>query len=278
MNTFEIYTLDEDCEVNFGGKGNGLRKMYRAGIDIPPFIVLSQNQSVFKHKNSHLNKDLIEELRGLLNTNISAPWAVRSSASSEDGQHHSFAGMFQSFLAINNFDALLVAVENCINSAVSDRVKSYCKSKQLSTTLSMSVLIQKFINPVVAGVVFTRHPFDLNSKKIFIEGNYGIGTSVVDGSVTPDSWVVNWDLETIEEKHLGTKLYTDCYVENKINRERTPNDKRKKYCIESSVVIDIAKTAKKVENVMGYPIDLEYIWDGNKVIIVQGRPITTVNA
>src|SRR5512135_2003323 len=109
-----LVLLSDLAEGRGGGKAAGLRALMEAGLNVPPALVILEPSRV-------TSGDLagVPELIG------PGPWAVRSSASDEDGGGASFAGQFSTYLNIDTMTGLRDAIRSCALSAVSDRVSSY---------------------------------------------------------------------------------------------------------------------------------------------------------
>jgi len=131
--------------------------------------------------------DLSERLR-----TVDANVAVRSSATAEDLPGASFAGQQETYLNIRGQQNFLESVKNCWGSLFTPRATFYRHEKGFDhMQVALSVAVQKMVNAKCAGVIFTLHPTTGDRSKIVIEGNWGLGESVVSGSVTPDTFVID---------------------------------------------------------------------------------------
>lgn len=109
------------------------------------------------------------------NTGASLKVAVRSSAIGEDGTESSSAGQNETFLGVQGFDELLVAVQKCWASLFSAQSVSYRIQNLQPIGTKMAVVIQKMIAPDCAGVLFTQHPVTRDPSKLLVTANYGLG-------------------------------------------------------------------------------------------------------
>ncbi|MBI3967120.1 MAG: PEP/pyruvate-binding domain-containing protein [Chloroflexi bacterium] len=117
--------------------------------------------------------------------------AVRSSAVDEDGQSASFAGQHETYLNVVGVDALVMAVERCWASALSERALEYRRQQGLSPAgARLAVLVQQLVPADVSAVVFSANPVTNDRDEVLINASWGLGESVVGGTVTPDAYVV----------------------------------------------------------------------------------------
>ena len=118
--------------------------------------------------------------------------AVRSSATAEDLPDASFAGQQETFLNVKGADDLIDKVVKCWSSLFTPRAIFYRNEKGFPhEKVFISVGVQKMVNSGCAGVMFTINPVTGNQDEIVIEGNYGLGETVVSGVVNPDDFVVD---------------------------------------------------------------------------------------
>ena len=134
---------------------------------------------------------------------LPAPWVARSSSTAEDSDGLAFPGLFSTVLDLADARSLLEAVETVRASLHADAVATYAFGNGVDpSTVQMAVLVQSLVSATSAGVALGfRHPVT-GAPDVIIEANYGIGETVVDGSVTPDAITVDPD-RTITERRLG---------------------------------------------------------------------------
>ncbi len=126
--------------------------------------------------------------------------AVRSSAVDEDGATASFAGQHETYLNIVGADAIIQAVIRCWESARSAHALDYRRQQGLSVEHpQIAVLVQQLVAADVAAVVFSANPITGNREEVMINASWGLGESIVGGTVTPDTFIVRKsDLEIIQ--------------------------------------------------------------------------------
>ncbi|CAM4062183.1 phosphoenolpyruvate synthase [Flavobacterium sinopsychrotolerans] len=226
---------------------------------------------------------------GINNLNV----AVRSSATSEDLLSASFAGQMQSFLNISGPDQLLDAVHRCFVSLFTDRAIKYRHDMGFATLdIAISVCVQQMVrsDKASSGVAFTIDPDSGFENTIIINGCWGLGENIVQGTVTPDEWMVfkptleNMDLNPMLKKQCGRKEFTMIYsetsesnsAENTIVNTETSLEKQNQFSLTNQEVIQLSRWCAKIEKHYQKPMDIEWAKDGlnNQLYIVQARPET----
>ena len=212
--------------------------------------------------------------------------AVRSSATAEDLPDASFAGQQETFLNIKGEEDLLDKVVKCWSSLFTPRAIFYRNEKGFAhEKVFISVGVQKMVNSRAAGVMFTINPVTGNTDEIVIEGNYGLGETVVSGVVNPDDFVVDKKTVTIRERRISRK--TIKYIRDpktgKTVHLDVPESEQKVPCVSDEELFKLAELAKRIEQHYGKAMDIEWAIDqdlpfpGN-MFIVQARPETVWSA
>src|SRR5690606_25565229 len=117
--------------------------------------------------------------------------AVRSSATTEDAEDASFAGLQDTFLWVTSAAETVHRVRECWGSLYSVESITYRRKHNIPEAgVAMAVVVQKMVDALCAGVMFTRSPTTGDKSVITIEGAWGLGSAVVSGEVTPDRWVI----------------------------------------------------------------------------------------
>jgi pyruvate,water dikinase len=208
--------------------------------------------------------------------------AVRSSATAEDLADASFAGQQETYLNIRGANDLLEKVVKCWSSLFTPRAIFYRNEKGFAhEKVFISVGVQKMVNSRAAGVIFTLNPVTGNTDEIVIEGNYGLGETVVSGAVNPDHFEVDKNTLKIKEKQLAKK--TVQYVRDPKTGETVhldvPEEKQKQPSVSDEEILRLAELAKRIEQHYGKAQDIEWAIDKDlsfpkNVFIVQSRPET----
>ena len=141
--------------------------------------------------------------------------AVRSSATMEDSPEASFAGLQDSYLAVRGVEAVLDRVRSCWASLYNDESVSYRRRRGMGEGgLAMGVVVQRMVSPRAAGVMFTRSPVTGDRSVVAIEGTWGLGSALVAGEVTPDSFTVSKVTGEITGRRVGAKLRAHSFGPN----------------------------------------------------------------
>jgi len=228
---------------------------------------------------------------GQLAEEIGAPnpaVAVRSSATAEDLPNASFAGQQETFLNVSGEVALLDACRRCYASLFTDRAISYRELMGFDhLKVALSVGVQHMVRSDLAGsgVMFTIDTETGFPGVVVISAAWGLGETVVQGLVDPDKYLVfkqllaNADLSPIIEKSLGGKARKMIYSRRSGERTRlvnTPASQRNTLVLADHEILELARSALKIEVHYGRPMDIEWAKDGKSgdLFIVQARPET----
>lgn len=212
---------------------------------------------------------------------VDVPVAVRSSATSEDSPDASFAGEHDTYLWIRGGDNVVDAVRRCWASLFTDRATCYRVEMGYDhRTVEMSVVVQKMVRPIAAGVAFTLNPENGDRSAVAIDAAWGFGEGVVSGEVTPDNYLVDKVLYEISRRAVSNKEHeyrlTDHDTVEKVEVEP---DRATAPCLTDPQIKTIARLARTAERHYGSPQDIEWAvdWDlpeGENVILLQARPET----
>ena len=208
--------------------------------------------------------------------------AVRSSATAEDLPEASFAGQQETYLNVKGEKDILEKTIKCWSSLFTPRAIFYRTEKGFEhEQVLLSVGVQKMVDSRSAGVIFTINPVDGNPNQIVIEGNWGLGESVVSGAVTPDDYVVDKNSLKIIEKRIAVKQieYIRDPKTGKTIHAKVPSERQKQPCLSDEEIIKLAEIAKRIERHYGKPQDIEWAVDKDlpypeNIFIVQSRPET----
>jgi pyruvate,water dikinase len=230
-------------------------------------------------------KSAIREGYSLLCERCSAeavPVAVRSSATAEDLPTASFAGQQDTYLWVQGTEKVLETIQRCWASLFTPRAIGYrIKNDFPHEKVLISVGVQKMVNAKTAGVMFTVNPTNGDVSKVVIEGSWGLGETVVGGTVNPDKFVVDKVIMEINERTISAKHIQCVYDSDKggvVDIEVEP-DRRSQCCLEDKEIIELARLGKQIEKHYGCSMDIEWAIDQDfsfpqSVFIVQARPET----
>ncbi|GHG80534.1 phosphoenolpyruvate synthase [Comamonas sp. JC664] len=294
-----------------GGKGANLGEMTRAGLPVPPGFVVTAPafQDAMASVRDRLRAlwgqvdpddpaslaQVTARLRGLvrevpiparLRARVLDAYhqlgegravAVRSSATSEDTQDTSFAGMHESFTNVVGDDAVMDALRACWASAYGERVVAYRKAEGLTEEPAIAVVIQAMVDSARAGVMFTADPSSGDTGRIVIEAAWGLGEVVVGGQVEPDTYLLLKQGPRVCEVRVGDKNLRRVRDAEGHERQETLGPEQAGQRVLSDVtVLELARLGLRVEQHYGAPQDIEWAEEGGRLFLVQTRPITTL--
>ncbi|MBT8114105.1 MAG: phosphoenolpyruvate synthase, partial [Arenicella sp.] len=218
--------------------------------------------------------------------------AVRSSATAEDLPDASFAGQQETFLNIEGLGAVKRAVHEVFASLFNDRAISYRVHQGYAhEDVALSAGIQRMVRSETgaAGVMFTLDTESGFDDVVFITSSYGLGETIVQGSVNPDEFYVHKPTlkaghPAVVRRNLGSKLIKMVYSHdttagNSVNTVEVDSAERNRFSLSDDDVLDLARQAVAIETHYGRPMDIEWAKDGDdqKLYIVQARPETVAS-
>jgi len=219
-----------------------------------------------------------------------ASYAVRSSATAEDLPDASFAGQQETFLNVNGIDGVLQRIKEVFASLYNDRAISYRVHKGFAHgDVALSAGVQRMVRSDLgsAGVMFTIDTESGFDQVVLITSSYGLGETVVQGSVNPDEFYVHKPMlragkQAIIRRSLGSKLIRMGFASGQgangklVATVDTPPEQRNRYSLSDADVTELARFALVIEQHYGRPMDIEWGRDGRdgKLYILQARPET----
>ncbi len=304
-----------------GGKGGSLGELTKAGIDVPPgFVVRTEAFEAFvRHLDAveplrapvegldpddlDTARSLLEKIRARLTgsdlpddvqAEITAayeqlcagrgniPVAVRSSATTEDAEDASFAGLQDTYLWVIGAESVIDYVRQCWASLYSVESVVYRRKQAFPEAgVAMGVVVQQMVDARCAGVMFTRSPTTGDKSVITIEGAWGLGSAVVSGEVTPDRWVVgkltgDISVRDISDKHVEQLPRAGGGIEE----VPVPDERRKIECMSDDELQALRAIGRQCEKHYGKPQDIEWAVerDTGKILLLQSRPETVWSA
>lgn len=295
-----------------GGKGGSLGELTQAGIPVPPgFVVTTSAFEMFLEAieghgairqrvealepNDHgaatklseeLRRRVIEEpmpaqveqaILGAYEELGANAVAVRSSATTEDAEDASFAGLQDTFLWVLTGAYMVHKVRECWGSLYSVESMTYRRKHGLPEEgVAMAVVVQQMVDARCAGVMFTRSPTTGDKSVITIEGAPGLGSAVVSGEVTPDRWVLGKITGEISVRDISDKHAKQVPAEGGGIREvELEGDERTQPCLSDEELQKLRDIGRKIERHYGKPQDIEWAIDKTgELRLLQSRPET----
>jgi len=203
--------------------------------------------------------------------------AVRSSAVDEDGAAASFAGQHETYLNIVGADAIIQAVTRCWESARSERALEYRRQQGLAVEhLQLAVLVQQLVASDVSAVVFSANPITRNRDEVMINASWGLGESIVGGTVTPDTFVVRKSDLAVLDRTIADKQRMTVAIPGGTREVDVPRFLRQQASLNDEQAAEMAQLALTLETTMGYAVDVECAWASGQLYLLQCRPVTTL--
>lgn len=203
--------------------------------------------------------------------------AVRSSATSEDSEMASFAGMNETYTNVRGDDALIEAIVDCWASVYGERVVAYRAEQEVAEEPAIAVVVQRMVQSEKSGVVFTSHPTTRDDSVAVIEAAFGLGEAVVAGEVQPDHYVVDKAGPTLRSATVNRQAFK--YVRGEAGTEAVEltREEAEQQVLTEDEALEVARAACRIEEHYGAPQDVEWAYEGGRLSILQTRPITTLD-
>ncbi len=203
--------------------------------------------------------------------------AVRSSATAEDLPEASFAGQQDTYLNVHDRDDVIKKVKKCYASLFTDRATYYRMKQHFpQEKVALAAAVQMMAFSKAAGVMFTVNVATGDDTKVMIEGSWGLGEFIVQGTVTPDNYVVDKKTMKIVKKTVNNKnIELVRLPDGGVEQKDVPADLAKEPALTDEQIIELANYAKNIEKHYGCYMDMEWSLDqNNKLWLVQARPET----
>jgi rifampicin phosphotransferase len=246
-----------------GGKAANLGELLRAGFDVPAGFVATGPDA-----------DAVADAAGAAARQLgTGPFAVRSSIAAEDGLEASFAGQYESVLDVAA-DAVGDAVRRVRASAGTDRVQRYQAETAHRDIGTVGVIVQRQVAATVAGVAFSANPVSGTRDEVVIDAVHGLGDGLVSGEVDPEGWIVR-DHRVERVRDAGRVPAIDPVQDvGRVSALDPAGDADAVLTPEQ--VHELAAATRRVEAHFGHPTDVEWAYEGDRLWLLQARPITAL--
>ena len=286
--------LPPDSTAIAGGKGASLSAMAAAGLPVPPGFVIAAgafhdflsscgglalieshtetldvgDTRAVEHAADAIRRMIVSSpLPATLTDAILAAHAglehrdlvaVRSSAVCEDGLTASFAGQQESYLNVQGGEAVVDRVRECWASFFSPRALFYRAQKAVLSDTRMAVVVQEMVQADKSGIMFTVDPIRNRRECMIIEGAPGLGEGIVSGEITPDHYVISRDDGCVVDEFIPDQTRGRVLSEDELHALRN--------------------MGLRIETFFGSPQDVEWCIRAGALLVLQSRPITTLDA
>jgi len=294
--------------AGYGGKARGLAALARAGFPVPaayampgwvgdsffssvleiadrprallqtPHVPDERLQGIAERvREATLPQDVVRSVGDALlamRDEGAISFAVRSSAMHEDQEGASAAGMHATLLNLIREDEVLDAIKVCWSSLFRPRVLSYLRALGEDTPVSVGVVIQAMVPAEVSGVLFTANPLTGDAGEVVINAAYGLGSSVVDGRVTPDTYRVDKATGQLRDRIIGDKAQQTLLERSGGVRDvAVAPAEREVPALSEQQLLHLSDLASRVESHFGNARDVEWAIAEREIYVLQARPV-----
>lgn len=295
----------------YGGKAESLATLARAGFPLPRTFALSAQAAVDHYRQAlppalqpealfaarvASEAQLTEARQRVLETPVSTmvtdgvrrvlsdmrrygqvSMAVRSSSTLEDLPIQAGAGLYDTMLAVQGEEAVLGAIQQVWASLFQPLVLRYLQRAGARTVHGVGVVLQGMVRADVSGVLFTVNPLTADSAEMVLNAAYGLGTVVTDGSVGPDTYRITKDTGWVRDRVVGSKAFRDDWSDGTgVLRTRVGPQQASRMCLDEHLLGQLVDLGRRIERHFGSPRDIEWSVAGDRLFILQARPVTAL--
>jgi pyruvate,water dikinase len=276
----EVHDVLKNLKVSDTAALNKASKEIREIIEKTPFPKEMEEEIAEAYEILDTDKGKNGEALDILEKSGEGPFvAVRSSATTEDLVDASFAGQQDTFLNVRGKEALLEYAKKCMSSLFTARAIYYREKKGFDHEKAyLSVVVQKMVNSVKSGVMFSRNPIK-GDNSVVIEAVWGLGEGIVSGKIKPDHYEVDEDLDEFKINEISLAEKKIAFIKNEEGKNevvKLTEERSKKRVLDNYEIKRLAQYARQLEEHYNKPQDIEFAIDEKGIFIVQSRPITTV--
>jgi pyruvate,water dikinase len=289
MNIITENDIDQIDLTKAGGKGANLLKLKNQGFQVPKFIILPADELDLliteKSESLEFTIDCIQhyqfsdEIISKIKSHFDRKslLAVRSSATIEDGNQYSFAGLFESIMYVPVTE-IQSAIRKVWQSAYSERVQHYMESKGIKNMdLSIAIILQEMVEADVSGVAFGANPANGNENEQVINAVFGAGGGLVSGQLNADMFHITSEgikSELAEKTHQLVANHINGYGLKKVALDQ---GKQSQVTLNESQILEIKGALTQLKENLKAPQDIEFAYRNGSLYLLQSRPITTGN-
>lgn len=292
-----------------GGKGGSLARLIAAGLPVPPGIVISaeayrdfaagvtdlreraaaleclapaarvEQAAALRDALAQqpLPARLAEEIAEALGAELDLAYAVRSSGTLEDLAEAAFAGQHDTFLNRSGLTQILLAVKACFLSLWQDRAIAYREHAGLAAgDAAMAVVVQRLVTARAAGVAFSIDPMSGKLDEMVITANFGLGESVVAGESEVDHFVLDKETLCIRSERIGSKAMRVVAAADGVASITASTEEAATPALSHHDLATLGRLLRQVEEMNGFPQDIEWAFDDRGLWLLQARPVTAI--
>jgi pyruvate,water dikinase len=206
-----------------------------------------------------------------LKTKTGALTVVRSSALVEDRFGSSFAGQFESFLGIESEADFITAIRSCWGALWATRALRYMATHDIDPAeTAMGILVQPLVSARASGGGLSESPGASGEGSMMLSATWGLGSAIAQGEVTPDRYEVSRDGKLVSITPGRKDHQVGC-----IHTQVVPPSMVSEPCLTESQAVELAGLLRRVEDLMGMPVEIEWAMDDSRFQLLQARPLHT---
>ncbi|MFK7991476.1 MAG: PEP/pyruvate-binding domain-containing protein [Sandaracinaceae bacterium] len=297
----------------FGGKAKNLAALARAGFPVPAAYALDtagadaffeaalpvgdRPEALLRAPASALSDERIDAIRArasehpvpddvrdtvlqaleVLRSEGAVAVAVRSSSTCEDQEATSAAGLHATVLGVRTDAQLLEAVRECWTSMLTPSAIKYLRGAASGRDAGVGVVIQAMVPAEVAGAMFTVNPLSGDPHEMVVNASYGLGNTVMDGRVSPDTFRVDKASRWVRDRVVGDKAIASRWTAEGLEEHAVPEGMRAQSCLSDELLAALVELGRRVEEHFDDARDIEWAAVGGTLFLLQARPVTALN-
>ena len=257
-------------------------------LDISDSVRLENASKKIRSKilNIEINdqlKDMFKKAYSSLSGFTDSYVALRSSSPVFDIKNETVSNNYSTYLNVRGKEEVLDKIKYCWASMFSPQNLFSVLSRGIAARdIKLAVIVQKMIQAEVSGIMFTMNPIDNDNSKISIECVLVLGESLMSGQISPDNYLVDKESGKVLEKKILPQNWM-LVRKGKTKKGEEPNVKvnvsniwKVKQKLENKYIENLVTIGKKVEEKLKQPQEIEWVYEGGKLWIIQVRPVTTL--
>jgi len=257
--------------AKFGGKVHGLKQYEEASRGLRQIVEAKEMPQDMRDTIVSYYEQLCEHCGSEVAVSVRSAGTI------------SHPGQYETYLNVRGKDEVLQKILKVWSSMYNSRTLAALDHKGLSVeeSVPIGVCVLELVNARSAGVGFTCDPVSGDPSKIMVEGNWGLGESVVSGTLIPDKYILDKNTLQVIEKTIGDKEMQVVATEKGAVEQEIPADKRLISCLNDDELIRIAELAKTLEAHFSMPQDMEWAISNDfpfpdNIFLLQTRPVAGI--
>lgn len=263
--------LTHETPKEIGGKAYNLLQINRLNFAVPNWGVIPVNNlNELVLNEFSFSETLVKDILSALSGDY---FAVRSSASNEDGVGNSYAGMFDTYLYVSK-NELIEKILVVVKSANSQRVQNYRKQNGIEGEFGVAVIIQEMLPSEVSGVAFGINPVTEDSREKVVSAVFGLGEGLVSGELNADEYTVRSDGQIAQRLTFKDRMLVFAPETNGVKYLHVEASIANDAALNSAQIHEVAECLNQLESYFGAPQDIEFAYQRSNFYLLQTRPIT----